>query len=106
MRWVGPLGVWERMECLSSLPRSPALVSYAGEREGAVCCPISLADLLGKGRTILSASGIPRNEKRTAYPFNWFLSDAPLWAQGCWDLRRQCGGGMELWSFAGRKGKV
>lgn len=62
---------------MSSLPRSPALASYAGERGGAVCCPISLADLLGKGRTILSASGIPRNEKRTALSFQLVLVRCP-----------------------------
>lgn len=63
---------------MSSLPRSPALASYAGERGGAVCCPTSLADLLGRGRTILPL-GFPELRRGQLYPFNWFLSDPQSW---------------------------
>lgn len=89
---------------MSSLPRSPALASYAGERGGAVCCPISLADLLGKGRTILSASGIPRIEKRTALSLQLFLVRSPILGRGTGHRAAvisgdSAGGGMALWYF-------
>ena len=93
---------------MSSLPRSPALASYAGERGGAVCCPISLADLLGKGRTILSASGIPRNEKRPALSFQLVLVSSPILGRGSGHKAAGISGDSveEEWSFGAlREGK-
>ena len=95
---------------MSSLPRSPALASYAGERGGAVCCPTSLADLLGKGRTILSASGIPRIEKRTALSLQLVLVRSPILGRGSGPRAAgisgdSAGGGMALWSFGEGKGR-